>query len=433
MVLLKFFSKILLILPFSIVLLTCSKKTDEEIYIYKGEIECSQFPELKERIIYIDPGHGGLGKSDLFRMSKQGEYEEAINLRVSLILYDMLKKAGAWPILSRYTDVDIDLDERARHIKEAQPELLISVHHNGSARAADGVNYATVFVHATKETNPQSYDFAELLKAEFKKATNLYCNIVSDFAIFNESGMRILRLTRNVCPGVIGEFGFFSDERFSLLLADINFNTKEAEAYFRAICEYFRRGMPTAEIGVRAGNYYIKIKSGNDTEGIEQGSLFVTLDDVKLDYTKIAEDVYRIEAGEIFPGGHRFVINFKNTSGQSSPLYYHTFRKSVSKGVYDRLVSDGMRLIKTRSNVKRGTKMLLSALSLGTSDPNAKNLMLNIAEGFRLMGDMHAHEYYYKSANSFFPDLDANNTRFGFPIKYYGTKIKVGRVEDFFR
>ena len=442
MVRLQFFNKKLLIISviivfiisiisfFSVFFFVCDKKT--EIYTYTGQIECSEFPQLSGKKIYIDPGHGGQSKTDTFRISRHGESEGEINLRVALILYDMLKKANAKPILSRYTDVDISLDERARHVAEVWPDLLVSIHHNGSVRPSDGVNYGSVFMHATKTTNPQSYDFAELLKAEFKKA-DLYCNIVSDYAIFKESGLKILRLTRHICPGVIGEFGFFSDKDFSLKLSDINFNTMEAEAYFRAIAEYFRRGMPTAELGVRKGKYYIKICSGNDKKGIKPGSLFITHNDIKLNYTKISENIYRIEMGdEVFPGEHRFIIRFKNTSGQSSPIYNHLFRKSVSQGDYDMLVMNGMRLIQSKSNVKRGTKMLLAALSMGTSDPNAKNLMLHIAEGFRLMGDMCAHEYYYRSARDFYPTSNTNSTRFGFLTKFYGTKIKIGCVEDFF-
>ena len=430
MALFKFFSKLFLIISYSFIisLVGCSKKI--ETHFYEGEIKLDEFSELKGKKIYIDPGHGGTGKKDKFRISKQGEPEEAINLRVALILNDMLKKAGAEPILSRNTDVDIDLDERVKHIIEVEPELLISIHHNGSVRAADGVNYNTVFIHATKETNPQSYDFAELLRNEFANATSLESDIVSDYAIFNESGMRILRLTRNVCPGVLGEFGFFSDEDFSLKLSDVEFNSIEAEAYFKAICEYFQRGIPTAELVFerKSQKYHIKIQSGNNAKGIKPKSLFVTLDDVKLNCTKISEDYYRIETGnEIFPGEHRFIIKFKNTNGQSSPMYYHVFHKTISKGDYERLVKAGTNLINSKNNVKKGTKMLLSALSMGTSDPNAKNLMLNIAEGFRLMGDLPAYEYYYQSANSFYPNSNTNNTGFGFPIKYYGTKIKLKR------
>jgi N-acetylmuramoyl-L-alanine amidase len=121
---------------------------------YAGPIDCASHSWLRGRRIFIDPGHGGLGAKDPFRIGPGGVTEESVNLRVSVMLEDMLRKAGAQTVMSRTADVDISLDERIAMVKNAAPEILVSVHHNGSSRRADGVNYSCVFIHGTAETSP---------------------------------------------------------------------------------------------------------------------------------------------------------------------------------------------------------------------------------------------------------------------------------------
>ena len=64
-------------------------------YEYSGDIDLSKHEWLKDKKIFLDPGHGGLGNSDIFRTGPEGITEEQVNLKVALILKNMLKKAGA--------------------------------------------------------------------------------------------------------------------------------------------------------------------------------------------------------------------------------------------------------------------------------------------------------------------------------------------------
>ena len=57
---------------------------------YTGELKPSDYNSLIGRKIFIDPGHGGKGKSDRFRIGPNDITEEEVNLRVALILYSML-------------------------------------------------------------------------------------------------------------------------------------------------------------------------------------------------------------------------------------------------------------------------------------------------------------------------------------------------------
>ena len=106
--------------------------------------------------------------------------------------------------------------------------------------------------------------------------------------------------------------------------------------------------------------------------------------------------------GRTVTGSNRF--SFKNAREQHSMIYRVGFTVDIKKGDYDRLVSDGLRLLKRRRSRKEGLKMLISALSMGLTDPDADRLLWNIAKGFYLIGDQKNSRYYYAKLYHFHPD-----------------------------
>ena len=80
----------------------------------------------------IDPGHGNTEAYDSIRIGPSGEREEWINLRVALILRNLLREAGARVVMTRDTDRDVNLDGRAMIAKINNSDLFISIHHNGT-------------------------------------------------------------------------------------------------------------------------------------------------------------------------------------------------------------------------------------------------------------------------------------------------------------
>ena len=65
------------------------------------------FNPVKGKVICIDPGHGGTAATDSYRVGPTGEREEWINLRVALLLGELLDEAGAEVVLTRTTDTFI--------------------------------------------------------------------------------------------------------------------------------------------------------------------------------------------------------------------------------------------------------------------------------------------------------------------------------------
>lgn len=450
---------LLLITP---ILLSCGMNplsTDSYRYDgYRGSLNLKDHTWLKGRKIFIDPGHGGKGTTDRFRTGPGGITEEMVNLRVSLILEMMLREAGAQVVMSRRTDSDVSLEERIALVEKSAPDILISIHHNGSARRSDEINYPAVLIWGNRFIRPASFDYARYLLDEFHNMMDERGRIVSDFAVFQETGTRILRKTASICPGVIGEACFFSDEKQALRLKDPQYNEREAESYFRSLSRYFRGGIPSALIHFSCTvensgflqnmirdhhpDIFLKITGDADSAGIDTRYLDITLDDVPVAVKKCSDGCYRINYGkELYPGGHRLRFSFRNRNHNSSMVCSTGFTVEIKKGDYERLVKEGRRLVRTRRDVRRGLLMLLSALSMEQTGPEAPGLVKDIALGFRFMGLRAAAQYYEKSLNYFYPESDFVLTRrdewvyklngYYHPVKYHGKILQpIGAGED---
>jgi N-acetylmuramoyl-L-alanine amidase len=415
---------------------------------YEGDIKLVNHDWLKEKKIFVDPGHGGKGTSDSFRIGYGGITEEEVNLRVALILGDMLEKAGAVVSYSRENDTDIPLKDRVDMVNEFVPDLLISLHHDGSPRPMDNVNYPAVLIWGNKKVSPMSYDLAELLLDEFNKLMETKGAVVSDFSVYKETGTMILRETRYICPGVIGEAGFFSDEKHASRLNDIHYNQAEAEAYFYAVSRFIERGLPKAEVLISASIsndsnlinlikdtspiIAIKADSGMERVGTKKESLNATFDGIPVNCKAVADDLFFVDYGnKLYPGGHSIKFSFKNQRSQSSMIFSAGFTVEIKKGDYDRLVSDGKKFLNTSAKQREGLKMLLAAYSMGITEPNAGEVIWNIAKGFNLIGDKVNSDYYYAKLYNFYPqskyakNLEGNFKGYRFPVEYNGKNLNI--------
>lgn len=199
---------------------------------------------LKDKIICIDPGHGGTAESDSYRVGPTGEREEWIDLRVALILKDMLEKRGAVVLMTRSEDVDISLRDRALLAKDNAADLFISIHHN--ATADSGVNFPIIYFHGNASENRASVVLGKIIAKKMMESFYIKgkkASLVSDHTIFPNSGTAVLRLSYGI-PGIIGEASFFTNPGEELRLKDPDYNRKEAEVYFNAIEEFFYSEIP---------------------------------------------------------------------------------------------------------------------------------------------------------------------------------------------
>jgi len=94
-------------------------------------------------LIYIDPGHGGEDTGAV----ANGYIEKNLNLQLSLKLAERLRKICDVR-LTRATDINLTLKERADKAKADKADLLLSVHFN----AFDGKARGVEVIHSIKAT-----------------------------------------------------------------------------------------------------------------------------------------------------------------------------------------------------------------------------------------------------------------------------------------
>lgn len=116
------------------------------IFLIIGNITCNASTiEENNKIILIDPGHGGI---DGGAQSKTGTIEKDINLQISLKLRDKLKESGYTVYMTREIDEGLyqkgtsvrekkrdDLKRRTEMKKETNCDIFISIHQNMFAQS----------------------------------------------------------------------------------------------------------------------------------------------------------------------------------------------------------------------------------------------------------------------------------------------------------
>lgn len=194
---------------------------------------------LKGKRICIDPGHGGTAATDHYRVGKNGEREEWINLRVALMLRKMLQERGAVVFLTRHSDIRVDLAARSKLARDSAADVFVSIHHNATADSS--VNFPIIYYHGAASENKAGVqladDLAKTLIAKFvrKKAP---VSIVSDYTIFPGKGAAVLRETYGI-PGVLCEASFFTNVKEESRLKKRRHNKREAIAYADALQQFF--------------------------------------------------------------------------------------------------------------------------------------------------------------------------------------------------
>lgn len=196
------------------------------------QIPCSaQEQELKNRIIVIDPGHGGLDNGAV----EYGYKEDEINLSISEKLKKKLEAKGATVYLTR--DGDYDMTERNHHyskqddmylrvkkIDSFQAHYLISIHQNASgSQQAWG---SQVFYYYNSEKGKL---LADSVDQALKTVTNSRKPI-------SGCGFRVLRATKTL--GILIECGFLSNYNECGQLRSKNYQNQLCDQITKGLIDY---------------------------------------------------------------------------------------------------------------------------------------------------------------------------------------------------
>lgn len=179
--------------------------------------------------ICIDPGHGGVQPGAV----GGGFLEKDINLKVALKLRDKLQKVGVSVVMTKVTDVDIDLTTRANISNKAKADYFVSIHHN----AGGGHGYEVIYALCGGKSLQLAQNVAEQFKTAGMTQHGLYSKKGSD----GRDYYAVIRQTN--APAIISEFGYMDSTDINTFKDDAG-QEKEAEAIFKAICKQVGINIP---------------------------------------------------------------------------------------------------------------------------------------------------------------------------------------------
>lgn len=157
---------------------------------------------LAGKIVVVDAGHGGHDGGA--RSPAKDAQEKTLTLKIAKQLSEKLAREGATVIMTRKTDVFIELKERAEIANRNGAHFFISCHIN-SNRLSNSTSGGMTFYH---KKDPIRQLLADCIQREIAKVSGLKSmGTWSDQRIY-DSGFAVLRHSK--MPGVLIEFGFIN-------------------------------------------------------------------------------------------------------------------------------------------------------------------------------------------------------------------------------
>ncbi|MEW8973989.1 MAG: N-acetylmuramoyl-L-alanine amidase family protein [Tissierellaceae bacterium] len=196
------------------------------------ELSISRNSNIKpsDRLIVIDAGHGG---SDPGASSITGKREKDLALSVSNKLNNSLKAKGYNTLMTRNTDVFVDLYERARIANINNADIFVSIHGNSftNNKTVKGIEVYYWPKDKSKIKEEEQYPLAKSIFDELIRATSASSRGVKTNAYV------VIKETR--MPAVLIETGFLTNPEEEKLLYSDEYQNKMVEGIIKGIENYF--------------------------------------------------------------------------------------------------------------------------------------------------------------------------------------------------
>ncbi len=176
--------------------------------------------------IFIDPGHGGTNPGAISTIT--GDKESEINLDTSLMTAGLLEDMGYTVKLSRTTEVNLSLTERAEMANQWGADYFVSIHCNSAENPT--YNGTETFYY---RNNTPAEDFARVVQEQL-----VLQNGLKDLGI-KARNFAVLRLTN--MPAILVELGFLSNENDAKLLSQPSFRAKCANGIADGVNNYINQ------------------------------------------------------------------------------------------------------------------------------------------------------------------------------------------------
>jgi len=171
-------------------------------------------PKAGAGLVVIDPGHGG---KDPGATSYMGYYEKEVNLRIAQKTAALLRQRGIRVVMTRDSDVFVDLNDRADVANSIGADLFVSIHCDSNDSIVKR-GYTVYIAHSAS--------------AGAKRAGATIEGALGQTGLSSKGvrGADYRVLVRTQCPAALVECGYMSNPNEATLLYDGQFQQRIANA-----------------------------------------------------------------------------------------------------------------------------------------------------------------------------------------------------------
>jgi N-acetylmuramoyl-L-alanine amidase len=175
---------------------------------------------LRGHAVVIDPGHGG---KDVGAIGPTGLMEKGVTLDIGLRVRRILVEDGIRVIMTRESDVFIELADRPKIARERGGTVFVSIHANANVRTA--VNGSETYY-----LSPLSLSLAQMIQDELGRSLGLPSRGIKTASF--------LVLRENTMPSVLVEAAFISHAQEEARLREEGFRERIAVAIARGVTRF---------------------------------------------------------------------------------------------------------------------------------------------------------------------------------------------------
>ncbi|TQR21369.1 SH3 domain-containing protein [Psychrobacillus vulpis] len=212
-----------------VLLVTFNPNYTYTIRDYDKELTIKVVPKgLAGKKIIIDAGHGA---KDPGAIGKNGTKEKDVTLATAKAVKQELEAAGAEVVLTRSTDVFLELKERTDIANKSDYDAFVSIHADSYTTTSKG---STTYYNADVNFNgPKSYTLAKSIQSDLVKAVGTYDRGVK------QQNFYVNRM--NELPSVLVELAFISNPTEEAQLASTTFRKNAAVGIRKGLEKYFNQ------------------------------------------------------------------------------------------------------------------------------------------------------------------------------------------------
>lgn len=177
---------------------------------------------LINKIIVVDPGHGGSDPGAVYLNVN----EKDLNLDIALRLKQLLEESGARVLMTRESDIYVNLYTRADIANQVGADLFVSIHNNASTNASTSGTMTLYY------PSPEKKVLAKILQKAVVETLGL-----PDLGISERPNLVVTRETK--MPSALVEVAFMSNQKDLALLQTEEFRQRAAEGIYKGILMYF--------------------------------------------------------------------------------------------------------------------------------------------------------------------------------------------------